>query len=232
MRSTPLVTLLALASACVPAHGPMMDPFGDCLGCHSSTGGAKTWTVAGTWRKGAEVTVTDANGKTVTMRGNDAGNFYTAEALALPFTVSVDGKLMPDWKDPTKSTVMKFGDPRFGSCNMCHRAEVVTIGPEMLPGSDCLSCHSATGVASTSAFSAAGTFPPPRWPAGTTVRVGGQTTTTNAVGNFYLTTPIAGSPPAAAFSSSQAASVAGSSMENGTRYGGCNACHSNGVAND
>lgn len=223
MRNTALVTLLAAASACVPAHGPMMDPFADCLGCHSSTGGAKTWTVAGTWRKGAQVTVTDASGRIVTMRGNDAGNFYTAEPLALPYTVSVDGKTMPDWKDPTKSTVMQFKDSRLGSCNMCHRAEVVTIGAEMLPGSDCLSCHNPTGVASTSPFTAAGTFPPPGWPAGTPVRVGGQATTTNAVGNFYVTGPI--SFPATA-------TVAGSSMQGGAPYGGCNVCHANGVAGD
>jgi len=78
---------LLLGGACVPAHGPSMDPFQDCLGCHSSSGSAShVWTVAGTWAKGTTITVVDQNGKTVTMRGNEVGNFYTAEALAFPLT--------------------------------------------------------------------------------------------------------------------------------------------------
>jgi hypothetical protein len=197
----------------------MMAPFQDCLGCHGR-GEGKAWTVAGTWAKGAHVSVTDANGKTVPMRGNDAGNFYTAEPLAFPLTVSVNGKVMPDPailtepRPPAKLT--------YGGCNLCHRAEQVTMtfGPEMLPGSDCLTCHRPGGMSSTT-FYAAGTFPPPQWPAGTTVRVGGQTTNTNAVGNFYITTPL---------TFPTAASVAGASMEGGAPYGGCNACHVNGNA--
>ena len=214
--------MLLAASACIPQEGPMMRPFEDCLGCHGA-GNGKAWTVAGTWAKGANVSVTDANGKTVPLRGNDAGNFYTAEPLAFPLTVSVNGKVMPD---PAVLT-----EPRpaarvtYGGCNLCHRAELVTMtfGPEMLPGSDCLVCHTAGGMASGHPFTAAGTFPPPEWGAGTEVVVGGQTTTTNAVGNFYITAPI--NYPAAA-------SVRGSSMEGGAPYGGCNRCHVNGKAGD
>ena len=149
-----------LAGACVPAEGPMMRPFEDCLGCHGK-GEGKAWTVAGTWAKGARVSVTDANGKTVPMRGNDAGNFYTAEGLAFPLTVSVNGMPMPDIGDPTRTAKVTYG-----GCNLCHRAEQITIefGPLMLPGADCLACHGVGGMAATgpaTTFSAAGTFPPP-----------------------------------------------------------------------
>lgn len=222
------LALLLLAAACDPAHGPMMAPFQDCLGCHSSSGDAKAWTVAGTWRKGAEVAIVDADGKTVTMVGNEVGNFYTREPLRFPYAVYVDGKAMHDPLDATK-----VAEVQYGGCNLCHRAEEVTLtfDATMLPGSDCLSCHRPGGMSET-AFSAAGTFPPPQWPEGTQVTVAGQSTTTNAVGNFYITTPIAGSPPAASFSSPQAAIVAGSSMEDGTTDGSCNRCHVNGKARD
>ncbi len=212
-------SLVLAASACVPSHGPSMTPFEDCLGCHSAGGHAKAWTVAGTWRKGAHVSVTDANGKTVAMRGNDVGNFYTREPLAFPVTVSVDGMVMPDILDRTSPARLKYG-----GCNACHRAEEITttFDASMLPGHDCLACHAPNGMASL-AFSAAGTFPPPQWPAGTRVTVDGQSTTTNAVGNFYVTAPID-------FSTPQAAVVGGASMEGGTMYGGCNRCHANGAA--
>lgn len=222
-RATTLLPVLLLAGACIPSEGPMMSPFEDCLGCHKGGGGANRWTVAGTWAKGARISIVDANGKTVNLRGNDAGNFYSAESLALPFTASVDGRVMPGFSDPTRPAGLTYG-----GCNLCHRAEVVTVvpGPQMLPGADCLVCHAPGGMGATrpaGTFYAAGTFPPPEFPVGTTVRVGGSTTTTNAVGNFYITAPIAF--PAAA-------SVGGEDMEGGAPYGGCNACHVNGKAED
>ncbi len=198
--------LLLLATACIPGQGPMMDPFQDCLGCHGASGSAKTWTVAGTWAKGATVTVADVNGKTVTLRGNDAGNFYTAERLAFPLGVSVNGRVMPDQANPTQPAKVSYG-----GCNACHRADTITVGPEMAPGSDCLQCHGPGGMA-TAKFTAAGTFPP----AGQPVAVGGATATTNAVGNFWVSDPIAFPAPA---------SVGGRSMEGGAPYGGCGACH-------
>ncbi len=204
MRAAALTLLLA--SACIPSEGPMMTPFQDCLGCHASGGGAKTWTVAGTWAKGASVTVTDANGKTVPLKGNDAGNFYTAEGLTFPLTASVNGKPMPV-------------AVTYGGCNACHRAELVTTGPEMAPGSACLTCHGPNGIASKK-FTAAGTFPPQ----GQQVRVGGQSTTTNAVGNFYIEAPI---------TFTAATSVGGRSMEGGAPHGDCNQCHgAGGVGGD
>ncbi len=217
MTRTAAALTLLLASACVPGEGPSMRPFEDCIGCHAASGDAKSWTVAGTWAKGATITVTDANGRTVAMRGNDVGNFYTREALAFPYTVSVNGTPM---KDSTSGAVIQV---RYGGCNACHRAETVTVGPLMAPGSDCLVRHSPTGMASGHPFSAAGTFP--NFPVGTTVQVDGQTTTTNAVGNFYIAAPID-------FSTPQTARVGGSAMEGGTTYGGCNRCHVGGRAGD
>jgi hypothetical protein len=200
--------LLLLASACVPAEGPMMAPFQDCLGCHSSGGDAKTWTVAGTWAKGAAISITDANGKTVSLKGNEAGNFYTAEGLAFPFTVSVNGSVM---RSSTSGSVIPL---TYGGCNACHHAETITVGPEMAPGAPCLGCHGPTGMASAK-FTAAGTFPP----AGQSVQVGNRSATTNAVGNFYVTGTI-GFPANA--------TVGGASMQGGAPHGDCNQCHGGG----
>jgi hypothetical protein len=201
--------ILLVASACVPSEGPSMSPFVDCLGCHGQ-GDAKTWTVAGTWAKGARVTITDSNGKSFALKGNDVGNFYTREGLTPPITFSVNDRAMPSSANPSS----------YGGCNLCHRADQVIFGatgPEMMPGSDCLTCHRAGGIASNHPFTAAGSFLPPN----TTVRVGNQTTTTNSVGNFFITAPIS-------FPGAQA-SVGGASMEGGAPRGGCNAagCHAN-----
>lgn len=204
MTRAAAVTLL-LASACTPSQGPMMDPFQDCLRCHTG-GEARRWTAAGTWFRGAKVTLVDQAGKSITLTGNDAGNFYTAEPLAFPLTVSVNGTQMP-------------APVTYGGCNVCHHAETVTVGPLMAPGEPCLSCHGPGGMA-TAKFSAAGTFPP----AGQAVDVAGNATTTNAVGNFYLpadTNPIG-------FAAPQPASVGGRAMPNGAPSGDCNTCHGNG----
>ncbi|HEX9052520.1 MAG TPA: hypothetical protein VF841_18480 [Anaeromyxobacter sp.] len=211
MTRAAAVLLPLLAGACVPADGPMMAPFQDCLGCHSSSGSARTWTVAGTWAKGATVVVTDANGRTVTLRGNEAGNFYTAEPLAFPITVSVNGKAM---KDSTTGAVIPllYWGGLGASCNVCHRAETITLGPDMAPGSRCLGCHVAGRMASDHPFTAAGTFAP-----GQPVQVGTEAATTRpASGNFFVTGPVA-------FPAS--ATVGGSSMQGGAPHGDCNACH-------
>jgi hypothetical protein len=114
--------VLALAG-CIPEEGPMMAAGQDCMECHSSGAGeeeARPWTVAGTiaGRQGAQVTITDRNGWSFTLRSNQAGNFYTAEGVALPLrTVSVDGSAMP------AAVMAKTGQkPQPGSCNAagCH----------------------------------------------------------------------------------------------------------------
>jgi hypothetical protein len=215
MKRIAALTLL-LAGACIPSEGPMMAPFEDCLGCHGGSGGdAKAWTAAGTWAKGARVQIVDANGKTVNLRGNDAGNFYTAESLAFPLTVSVDGKVMPD--PAVLTTPRPAAKLAYGGCNACHRAETLTVGELMAPGSDCLVCHGTGGMAATK-FSAAGTFPPPAHPVGSVVNVGGRTATTNSVGNFYI-------PASQPIAFPATASVAGHRMPDPVTYGGCGRCH-------
>jgi hypothetical protein len=214
-RTTLAAAALLAALACVPDQGPSMRPFEDCLGCHDG-GAARGWTVAGTWRRGSEVTVVDQGGKSVTMHGNQVGNFYTAESMTFPLSVSVDGKLMADGN----------GTPvllQYGGCNACHQAEIQRWGPFMMAGSDCFFCHGPSGLA-TLKFSAAGTvtvggsFPP-----SATVIVGGNTTTANSVGNFFFA---AGSTP---IGFPAAASVNGTPMEGGAPHGSCNACHVGGV---
>jgi hypothetical protein len=201
---------LLVASACAPNQGPLMDPFQDCLRCHTGDH-ARRWTVAGTWRRGVQVKVVDQAGKSVTMTGNDVGNFYTAEALTFPLTVWVDGRLMTSTADHVSPQPLAYG-----GCNVCHHAETVTVGPEMAPGEPCLSCHGPGGMA-TVKLSAAGTFPP----ANQAVDVAGHGTTTNAVGNFFFyasTDPIS-------FAAPQPTSVGGRAMENGAPSGDCNTCH-------
>jgi hypothetical protein len=185
-----------------------MRPGSDCLSCHDG-GRAKRWSVAGTWSHGATIVVVDASGRSLTMRGNQVGNFYTAETLAFPLrSVTVDGTSMP-------STASGCADAfSYGGCNRCHvGGGPLSVGPLMMPGAECLACHANGGSACTK-FSAAGTFSDVA--VGTQVDVGGVTTVTNSVGNFFVTAPIA--YPASA-------SVGGRSMEGGTRSGGCNACH-------
>jgi hypothetical protein len=205
-----------------------MSPFQDCLGCHSSSGSAHhVWTVAGTWAKGATITVVDPNGKTVTMRGNEVGNFYTAETLAFPLTVYVNGRVMTSMTDHVTPQLITYG-----GCNLCHRADALTVGPLMAPGFDCLTCHGPAGMASAK-FSSAGTWGAS---AGSTVSVGGATTQTNAAGNFIF---CASGNPCTWYGSSYGtvapitswpapASVSGSVMQGGAPYGGCNACHGRG----
>lgn len=206
MRIRHAVAAALLAAACIPEEGPLMAPGQDCIQCHGF-GEAKGWTAAGTWRKGARVTIADARGKTFTLEGNDVGNFYTAEPLALPLRVSVDGKPM---EDPV----------RYGGCNLCHHGPGPGDEPGelMAPGRDCLQCHNGWFAP---AFSAAGTFLPP----GSVVDVGGQTRVTNAVGNFYVEEPLG-------FPGPVAASVNGDDMEPAPTYGGCNRCHGSGEPDD
>jgi hypothetical protein len=101
----------------------MMLPGRDCMECHASGAAeedARPWTVAGTiaGRRGAHVTLTDQNGWSFTLRSNQAGNFYTAENVALPLvSVVVDGSAMP------ASEMARTGSKAHpGSCNAagCH----------------------------------------------------------------------------------------------------------------
>lgn len=95
-------------------------------------------------------------------------------------------------------------------------------GPNMRPGSDCLSCHDGSGEAPR--FAAAGTVRRASGVAGlpVTITVGGaaRSTTTTSVGNFF----VAGSGAVSA------ATVAGTAMPGGNGITGhCNGCHAGGV---
>jgi hypothetical protein len=117
-----LALLFILLAACVPDRGPLMAPGEDCLSCHSRGGGARPWTVAGTVLaapdaavedgvQGATVVLTDARGRTLELRTNQAGNFYSAESLALPLRVAVR----------RGATVREMGFlVQYGGCNSCH----------------------------------------------------------------------------------------------------------------
>jgi hypothetical protein len=117
-----LVLVAALtASGCIAEEGPMMEPGRDCQACHSD-GGARAWSFSGTvfasedaaedqGVQGITVTVEDANGKRVSVRSNEAGNFYSAEKLQPPFRARVGHG----------STVVEMEDTfEYGSCNACH----------------------------------------------------------------------------------------------------------------
>ncbi len=211
---TPAALALLLAAACVPSQGPLMEPGQDCLKCHDG-GGARRWTVAGTWPpRGTQVTITDSAGKSFTLRTNEAGNFYSAESIQFPLTVSVGG------------TPMSAPVP-YGGCNHCH-AGGVTFGPLMLPGEDCLACHDGTyGVKQ---FTAAGTWSGPNLIVsltdanGTTVSGATEPTlVTNSAGNFYTTTPLV--------LPLRSASVQGRTMTQ-PPYSGCNRCHPRGTGGE
>jgi hypothetical protein len=208
-----LVAVVLLVSAgCVPDPGPTMAAGQDCLECHGGGEGeedARPWTVAGTFTRGAHVDVTDANGKRVPMRGNKVGNFYTAESLTPPLTVTVDGRTMNNVAALTSGRLV------YGGCNLCHVGGGVALADLglMAPGRDCLRCHDGTKAPR---FYAAGTFP-----GATSVTINGVNGTLMANGNFYITTQIA--PPFTA-------RVNSSTMSPNPTYGGCNACHGKGEA--
>jgi YD repeat-containing protein len=112
IRAAWLAALLLATAACIPEPGPMMLPYSDCMECHAG-GDAPHWTVAGTWdRRGQQVGITDANGKTFTRHTNLAGNFWTSEPVTFPLRVSVDGVAMSDLVQASSR----------GSCNLaaCH----------------------------------------------------------------------------------------------------------------
>jgi hypothetical protein len=117
-----LLVALTLA-AC--DNSPTMDPGSDCLSCHSPGGRAhRAYSVAGTvfaqpdspefdGVAGANVVVTDANGRIVTMTTNAAGNFYTEEDVTLPLDVLVQ-----------VGDIVRHMEPRVtkASCGSCHEA--------------------------------------------------------------------------------------------------------------
>jgi hypothetical protein len=123
---------------------PSMQPGVACINCHASSGGeAPTFTIAGTvyptahepdqcngvngTTDGAQVVITDANNKTITITPNSVGNFYSTVAVAKPFTAKVT--YMGRERDMT--TPQTSGD-----CNACHTqaGTAVPAGTTAAPG--------------------------------------------------------------------------------------------------
>ncbi len=127
-----VLVLAALATfACGGEGGPLMEPGSDCLRCHGGGGGGsggeedggRAWSFAGTVYPGGKgvqgVTnsVRDANRKTVSVRSNQAGNFYSAEKLVAPVTIWMSsGGAVRQMPALTGTDVA-----RWGRCNACHR---------------------------------------------------------------------------------------------------------------
>lgn len=201
MRAAPAVVPLLLLAACAPEHGPLMAPGEDCLACHDGAD-AERWTAAGTWTPGAHVTMSDSAGRTLTLRGNRVGNFYTAEPLSLPLSVTVNGKRMPE-------------AVTYAGCNRCHGfGRGLETGPLMAPGQDCLLCHDGR---SATRWSVAGTWGGPGARVTLTDSTGKTLTlATNQVGNFYTAEPLR---------FPLTVTVGSARMPDRVTYGGCNDCH-------
>ena len=101
----------------------IMHPGGTCISCHKSEDEGPGFKVAGTIYgaanqatdcfgvQGATVEITGADGKVYNLLANEAGNFYTTESVAMPYTARVlfngkERKMM----SPQSS----------GECNSCH----------------------------------------------------------------------------------------------------------------
>ncbi len=125
------VPLALVACGCgTPDLSPVMRPGEDCTSCHNGDQ-AQEWTVAGTvfsapdaqsdgGVQGALVLIADANGRQLTLRSNSAGNFYTAEPLQFPLTVSVAG---------TQAQHVMTAAVEVGACNACHVPATSTGDP-------------------------------------------------------------------------------------------------------
>ena len=97
-----------------------------CINCHSSGGEGPRFTIAGTvyptahepdlcngasGSDGAQVVVTDANGKAISLTPNSAGNFYYTGTVATPFRAKVT--YMGRERDMAATQTS-------GDCNLCH----------------------------------------------------------------------------------------------------------------
>lgn len=117
-------------------EGAQMLPGADCLNCHSTSAAkeeeeeeeAPPFTLAGTvftdatgldGLDGATVEVTDAEGTVVTMTSNAVGNFYSTDAVVLPFTATVS---------VGDAVVEMTTHADAGGCNSCHACTGVAGG--------------------------------------------------------------------------------------------------------
>jgi len=141
--SIPVAALAAFGNGCNlgPANcstgqvsrveeGERMEPGGDCISCHRDEG--PRYTVAGTVMGAAtdsdtcvgvpDVTVelTDANGVVLTLTANSVGNFFTRQAVAMPYTARV----LSGGKERKMVAAQTDGD-----CASCHTDEGANGAP-------------------------------------------------------------------------------------------------------
>jgi hypothetical protein len=121
---------------------PDMNPGTACIACHARSGGeAPGFSIAGTVyptahepdlcygaasSSGAQVVITGADGRTLTLAPNVAGNFYSGMAVALPFRA----KVVTAAGERAMVAAQTSGD-----CNSCHTQAGANAAPGriMLP---------------------------------------------------------------------------------------------------
>jgi len=129
-RTTSILALLFAAASCLGACDlGAMHPGTSCGSCHTG-GDAHAFGAAGTVYaqpnaflldgiEGVTVDITAADGHTVSLTSNEAGNFYTTTKLTPPLQVTL-----------SKGGVSaKMANASSGDCNSCH-----TLGSTPAPG--------------------------------------------------------------------------------------------------
>ena len=118
------------------ATGPLMKPGDNCRACHGASSSAypeaPPWSVAGTvfeapqsdvGAEGVTVVVRQADGKELETVTNAAGNFYFAQPIAPPYSVSlVRGS----------ASITMSVPPPAGGCNACHARSPLAGAPGRL----------------------------------------------------------------------------------------------------
>lgn len=112
---------------------PSMHPGVACIACHATEKDAPAFTIAGTVYPsahepddcsgvsgGAQVIVTDAAGKTLTLPVNSAGNFYSTSSITTPFRA----KVVANGKERAMAATQTVGD-----CNSCHTEAGTSSAP-------------------------------------------------------------------------------------------------------
>ena len=110
---------------------PSMHPGGNCIECHSS-GEGPHFSIAGTVMNdskddtncdgvsGVTIALKGSDGQTVTLTSNGAGNFYSSNAVATPYTVTLT------YNGKTRQMTAAQTDM---NCANCHTAEGANGAP-------------------------------------------------------------------------------------------------------
>ncbi|MBN1961992.1 MAG: hypothetical protein JW841_13685 [Deltaproteobacteria bacterium] len=116
-----IISMLLSISSCKNENNPLMNPGDNCISCHDGSEASK-FTAAGTvyadpeaaadsGLAGVEIHITDSEGHSVTLKSNDAGNFYTAEKLTPPLNKEVRKNGI---------TISSSTQADTGACATCH----------------------------------------------------------------------------------------------------------------